>query len=267
MRQTNRYKLKLPEAEDNVEVSVLDENFEQLDKELGDLSDTLKTLNPPQQSTLDTSTELSDADYISVYRAAANALFKVPLSKVLAWIKKKLETIFAPFTHASRHRTGGADAIAPADIGAESAHATATATLSASGWSGTGPYTQEVPVTGMSTTRDGIVGLSAKRTEAQHLEAAACMLIATSARAGYLTITAVRKAPAVNIPIAITMLTTGKGQLLSCFPGGGAEDITPYVRQSSAPANKTILWIDTANGGVMKYHNGSAWVPVAAVWG
>lgn len=36
---------------------------------------------------------------------------------------------------------------------------------------------------------------------------------------------------------------------------------------STAPSNVEILWIDTTNGGVMKYYDGSAWVAVKSVWG
>ncbi len=267
MKQTKNYKLQLPEAADNVEVSVLDGNFEILDEEVGNLANTVGTLNPPKQTELETDIDFSDTDYISIYRAAVQALRKVPLTRVLAWIKTKLSEVFAPLTHAERHKKGGADPLSPEDIGAEATHATATATLSSSSWSGNGPYTQEVAIPGMSATRDGMVGLSPTRTEAQHLAAAACMLLATSARAGYLTITALRKAPSVDIPIAVTMLTGGTGKLLSCFPGGGAEDVVPYAAQASAPENTSILWVDTGSGGIMKYHNGTAWIPVTAAWG
>lgn len=36
---------------------------------------------------------------------------------------------------------------------------------------------------------------------------------------------------------------------------------------SSAPSNTEILWIDTGNGGVLKYYNGTKWTPSKAVWG
>lgn len=32
------------------------------------------------------------------------------------------------------------------------------------------------------------------------------------------------------------------------------------------PKNKNVKWIDTSKGGVLKYHNGTSWVPVASVW-
>lgn len=35
---------------------------------------------------------------------------------------------------------------------------------------------------------------------------------------------------------------------------------------AEAPGNTKRLWIDTAAGGVAKYHNGTEWVAVASVW-
>lgn len=41
----------------------------------------------------------------------------------------------------------------------------------------------------------------------------------------------------------------------------------PFVAQSSAPSNTKTLWIDTTAGtGGLKYHNGSAWVPVPVAY-
>lgn len=39
-----------------------------------------------------------------------------------------------------------------------------------------------------------------------------------------------------------------------------------YYRASTAPSAGTF-WIDTANGDLLKYYNGSAWVPVVGSWG
>ena len=36
---------------------------------------------------------------------------------------------------------------------------------------------------------------------------------------------------------------------------------------ATAPTNTKLLWIDTSSGGVSKYYNGSAWVATASVWG
>lgn len=35
----------------------------------------------------------------------------------------------------------------------------------------------------------------------------------------------------------------------------------------SAPSDTTMAWVDTGNGGILKYYNGSEWTVVKAVWG
>lgn len=45
----------------------------------------------------------------------------------------------------------------------------------------------------------------------------------------------------------------------------GSDDPGGYHYGASAPSNTKLLWIDTS--GVAKFYNGSAWVPLAAMWG
>lgn len=35
---------------------------------------------------------------------------------------------------------------------------------------------------------------------------------------------------------------------------------------ATAPADINKAWIDTGNGGILKYWNGSAWTPTRATW-
>ena len=51
------------------------------------------------------------------------------------------------------------------------------------------------------------------------------------------------------------------GKTNSTGGGGGV------VVGTTAPTNTKVLWIDTGNGGIAKYYKGTAWVPVASVWG
>jgi hypothetical protein len=39
------------------------------------------------------------------------------------------------------------------------------------------------------------------------------------------------------------------------------------VYQSTAPDNKSLIWLDSTQGGAAKFYNGTAWVNVPAVWG
>ena len=42
-----------------------------------------------------------------------------------------------------------------------------------------------------------------------------------------------------------------------------------HTAQAEPPENKNLLWIDTANGNVLKFYDpaSNTWKPVAAVWG
>lgn len=66
----------------------------------------------------------------------------------------------------------------------------------------------------------------------------------------------------------------GTDDLATVAKTGDYEDLTnkPTIHggtyiNSTAPSDTTLFWIDTANGGILKYHNGTSWIPVKAVWG
>lgn len=40
-----------------------------------------------------------------------------------------------------------------------------------------------------------------------------------------------------------------------------------WVAQNTEPSVRTVLWIDTGNGNVIKFYNGSAWVACAGAFG
>ena len=82
----------------------------------------------------------------------------------------------------------------------------ATATLSASGWSGSGPYTQKVTVSGVASGDEPTVdvNLASASTEAaiEELEEAWAMVKKGSTASGAITFTALEK-PTINIPIKV----------------------------------------------------------------
>ena len=61
---------------------------------------------------------------------------------------------------------------------------------------------------------------------------------------------------------------TGSGKALSADDvGAKASGWVPFAAGTSAPADKTQLWIDTTDGtGGLKYWNGSAWVAVPVAY-
>ena len=79
------------------------------------------------------------------------------------------------------------------------------ATLDADSWSGAGPYTQDVVVTGM--TADGIasVGLDMDATSAEITAAQGASLLVTAQAADEITVSAFGTEPAVDIPIQIVI--------------------------------------------------------------
>jgi len=82
----------------------------------------------------------------------------------------------------------------------------ATATLSASGWSGSGPYTQEVTVSGVASGDEPTVdvNLASASTEAaiEELEEAWSMVKKGTTASGAITFIALEK-PEINIPIKV----------------------------------------------------------------
>lgn len=46
-----------------------------------------------------------------------------------------------------------------------------------------------------------------------------------------------------------------------------SESNSGIIKSDSAPSDINALWIDTANGGIAKYYNGTSWEVVKSVWG
>lgn len=55
--------------------------------------------------------------------------------------------------------------------------------------------------------------------------------------------------------------TTGK------IPKGQLPTTGGYVRQTTAPTDTSLLWMDSGHSDIMKYYNGTAWVAQPSVWG
>ena len=55
--------------------------------------------------------------------------------------------------------------------------------------------------------------------------------------------------------------------ILNSSPGGGRQSSGGgFVDQATAPEDTSLLWIDTSNNNIIKFHNGTAWTPTGAVF-
>ena len=81
-----------------------------------------------------------------------------------------------------------------------------SAVLAAASWSGNGPYTQAVPIAGMTADAKAVFGLPHTVTGVQYWEAAEALLRVTSQGDNTVTITAEGYKPTVDIPILIQIV-------------------------------------------------------------
>lgn len=70
------------------------------------------------------------------------------------------------------------------------------------------------------------------------------------------------KLEAEDVQSAIDELAGVVHNLEASSGGGGI-----IVSDTEPTGDSSMLWIDTGNGGIPKYWNGSAWTAVKAVWG
>lgn len=76
-------------------------------------------------------------------------------------------------------------------------------TLTAAGWTGSAPFSQDVTVTGLDAASKGVVGVAGSASAAQRAAARDAQLSPAGQSANTLTIVADGDKPAVDIPLAL----------------------------------------------------------------
>ena len=77
---------------------------------------------------------------------------------------------------------------------------------------------------------------------------------------------------AVGLATPHNIKLTGEVSGSASFDGTADCTITAKIEAShiqaadAAPSDQKRFWIDTANEKILKYHDGTSWVPVHAVW-
>lgn len=78
--------------------------------------------------------------------------------------------------------------------------------LLAASWSGSGPYTYTLSVSGITANTNGVVGLSTACTDAQYEAASEAKIRITGQTAGQIILTAIGTKPTVTIPIVVDIM-------------------------------------------------------------
>ena len=141
----------------------------------------------------------------------------------------------------------------------------ASVTLTAAGWTGdASPYAQTITLSGI--TVNSKVDIQMDATVLGVILDSGTSALWIENNNGTLTAKAMGEKPNADmaVQVMITEIINGGGSISGnaiYAPSGGGG----FVASATAPDTK-LLWIDTANGGIIKYHNGTAWVAVGAAF-
>lgn len=147
-------------------------------------------------------------------------------------------------------------------------------TISKDSWKGSGPYTQVL--SGLSNiTANSKIDIQADATTINKIVDGGFSLTAKNSNKT-ITIYAVGDKPTIDLTLQLAVTEVTKkassdvvwgNPFVAGTPKEEPVTINIFTASSTAPTDKKVLWIDTANSNLLKYHNGTSWVPISAAWG
>lgn len=190
MTETSKLKLQLPEDNNTADIAVINANMILLDGAVSAKAD-LPGADAVKAAPV-------DGDGVLVADSADGGKPKQVLwSRVKAVLNSYFDALYASKTHKESHKTGGSDAIAPADIGAQAEHITRMVSLTATGWSN---KSQTVSVSGV-TASNTVVLSPAPASQSAYSKA---KIVCTAQGSGTLTFTCETvPTAAVNVNVVI----------------------------------------------------------------
>lgn len=133
-------------------------------------------------------------------------------------------------------------------------------------WSGSGPYTQTLTVSGI-TANSKIDMQASAATISSIVEGEFSITIKNDN--GTITAYAVGKKPAVDLALTLSITEIVKEKTSDVVWGSPlvGTGMAGGFRASTTAPDINYLWVDINNGNLLKYYNGAKWVPISAAWG
>ena len=158
------------------------------------------TITGTKISALTAASAASDSDVLAGVQS--NATKKFPLSVIKAWIKSWLSKTDVGLGNVDNvQQYSASNKPAPSDIGAQAAIKAGSIALSTT-WSGAGPYTQTVTVSGVTITSNSEISLRPTPAQVEALQADGITGLIVENNAGVLTATAIGGSTSASMTIA-----------------------------------------------------------------
>lgn len=147
-------------------------------------------------------------------------------------------------------------------------------TVAKGSWKDSGPYTQVL--SGISNiTANSKIDIQADAATINAIVDGGFSLTIKNHN-GTITIYAVGDKPTVDLTLQLVITEVIKKAPSDVVWGSPFVAGTPkeepvvvniFAASGTAPSDKKLLWIDTANSNLLKYYNGTDWIPISAAWG